>query len=818
MKRFVRRIAAGMLAASLVAGLLFGICLPERKADALAVPAESADKTMYTDKKIKEQVFGEYDVGRGTGIYSEAECSDSTLSYVKDGTYFSAASDYNTCIDERTGVIYQLYDTSYAFNNSRISNLGYAVVLGQHISFTGHEWGGNRVFLNENDSYDQERILQFVKDGTASGKHVIIPDTVEYRGENYKVIAIAEGAFYGNRNIESLDMSACRSLCMKSIHYRNSDGEMKIAFPFKGIGGYAFAYASNLEKVLLPSGIRNSYGNYAVDHEDANKITYYNGLAIKACLFAGTGIASIDLDASAVYWVSYGAFAGCQFLSDVTFSDELTQISSYAFTGCSNLAVLDFTKCKKLQWIYEGAFYKSGLRSVDLSATSVSSLDNYIFMECECLEYVKMPQNLTNIGYRAFYDDAKLKITEDSFPKTLKIINGGAFYNVGKAYDTENPETEPFMVSLSGSATIGEEAFKNAYIGTVEIADDSKEGKCVTIGKEAFAGSCLQKMYTDDYNAIRVKIQDRAFMDCMELNSFFEGSGNRRNFEVEIMELGAGAFQGTSSLQYLCFDDFHVGAIPQMAFAGSGIKGSFSQTAEGIAYTDRIRISDSITEIGERAFYLAEQEETDITLRFYFGEESGLETLDPDIFGHAADNAWNPDISWVVFYCYPCSAAETYAEANGIEYHLLAVKPEPPAEGTDAGTATDSAIGGDGEEKTAVMPPGISASSSISTKEPSKDDSVNEEDERTGSLQTPRIISYKADKKLLTGKAEVKCRVVLKVNKKKYTAAAGIERKFKIKLKKKLKNGDCLKLKGKKNGTASRTVTYKVKKGKIKKK
>lgn len=808
-----------MLAASLVAGLLPGACFPEQRADALAVPDKSADKTMYTDEKIEEQVFGKANVSKGTGIYSGVKCRDSTLSYVKDGTYSCTAFKYKTCIDERTGVIYQLYDTDEVFNDFRVSVPGYAVVLGQHVSFPGYGWGGNRIFLNANDSDDRERVRQFVKDDTASGKNVIIPDTVEYNGKTYDVIAIAEGAFYGNQNMESIDMSACRSLCMDFRFFRNSDGEMKVTFPFGGIQPCAFAYAPDLEKVLLPSGIRDSYGNYTFGHKDSQGYTYYKGLAIRDCLFTGTGITSIDLDASAVYRIAYGAFAGCRDLSDVNFSDELTQIYYYAFAGCSSLAAPDFTKCTKLRSISEGAFYKSGLQAVDLSATSVRSLDNYIFKECERLEYVKMPQNLLFIGKQAFYDDTGLKITGDSFPGKLEEVADSAFYNVGTACDTADTETGPFAVSLSGNVYIGPRAFKNACINTVEIAGDSSDGESVTIGEEAFAGSSLQKIYTDDYNAIRVKIQDRAFMDCAGLVSFFEGDGrDSRNFGVEITELGAGAFRGTSSLQYLCFDDFHAGTVPGMAFAGSGIKGAFEQTGEGVSYTNRIRVSDSVTSIGEKAFYLAEPEETGATLRFYFGEQSVLETLDPDIFGYVAGDTWKPDTSWVVFYCYPGSVAATYAKEKGIECHLLAVKPEPPAEGTGTGTATDSAIGGGESGRTAVTPPAVTASSSISTEVPSGDAGGGGEDERTGSLQAPRITSYKAAKKLLKGKAAAKCRVILKVNRKKYTAVAGSRGNFRMKLKKKLKNGDSMKLKGKKDGVTSKTVAYKMKKGKIKKK
>ncbi|MDE6432757.1 MAG: hypothetical protein K2L07_00835 [Lachnospiraceae bacterium] len=81
-------------------------------------------------------------------------------------------------------------------------------------------------------------------------------------------------------------------------------------------------------------------------------------------------------------------------------------------------------------------------------------------------------------------------------------------------------------------------------------------------------------------------------------------------------------------------------------------------------------------------------------------------------------------------------------------------------------------------------------------------------------LSVPKLKSYKAGSKKITGTAVKGAKVTVKVGKKTYTATAK-KGKFTVKLKSKLKKGTTIKVKATKSGyKASKTVTYKVKKSK----
>lgn len=81
-------------------------------------------------------------------------------------------------------------------------------------------------------------------------------------------------------------------------------------------------------------------------------------------------------------------------------------------------------------------------------------------------------------------------------------------------------------------------------------------------------------------------------------------------------------------------------------------------------------------------------------------------------------------------------------------------------------------------------------------------------------LAAPKLKSYKAGTQKITGTAVKGAKVTVKVGKKTYTATAK-NGKFTIKLKSKLKKGTTIKVRAAKSGyTASKTVTYKVKKAK----
>lgn len=72
------------------------------------------------------------------------------------------------------------------------------------------------------------------------------------------------------------------------------------------------------------------------------------------------------------------------------------------------------------------------LQNIDLSGTKVDLLDTYAFSGCYCLEDVKLPDTLTNIGGGAFANCKALK--KITFPDSLTTIGQYAFMDTGLTY------------------------------------------------------------------------------------------------------------------------------------------------------------------------------------------------------------------------------------------------------------------------------------------------------------------------------------------------------------------------------------------------
>lgn len=114
-------------------------------------------------------------------------------------------------------------------------------------------------------------------------------------------------------------------------------------------------------------------------------------------------------------------FENCTSLSNITLNEGCTTLGNHVFKNCPLAAV---TFPKTLGSIDEWAFEGTKLETVDLSNTQIKKLPNGSFYNCEKLNDVKLPIELTDIGECAFYKSAIASIT---FPSSLQKIDAWAF-------------------------------------------------------------------------------------------------------------------------------------------------------------------------------------------------------------------------------------------------------------------------------------------------------------------------------------------------------------------------------------------------------
>lgn len=157
----------------------------------------------------------------------------------------------------------------------------------------------------------------------------IIPSTVNYDGETYRVSAIAEGAFAHSKVTEIVIPNSVRS-----------------------VGAGAFAYASDLTDVTLPLELEE-----IADH-----------------CFAGTSIVNIAVPES-VKDVGMGAFQDCTKLHTVILPKSLKFIDDFAFDGCHNLYEIYCAASEAPITLGDDTF--GGVKGVDLVVADDETIDTY---------------------------------------------------------------------------------------------------------------------------------------------------------------------------------------------------------------------------------------------------------------------------------------------------------------------------------------------------------------------------------------------------------------------------------------------------------
>ena len=109
-------------------------------------------------------------------------------------------------------------------------------------------------------------------------------------------------------------------------------------------------------------------------------------------------------------------FRSCAALVEVTFLGEVTNLSSYGFSGCSGLKKVNF----------EGGI-------------SITSVGGSTFSNCSSLQSIELPDTVTEFGGSAFYGCSSL--TEFKVPSSLTTLGGKCFQNCSKITRFEFPAT-----------------------------------------------------------------------------------------------------------------------------------------------------------------------------------------------------------------------------------------------------------------------------------------------------------------------------------------------------------------------------------------
>ena len=277
-------------------------------------------------------------------------------------------------------------------------------------------------------SYDNYETGKYGGNYTNYSGFISIPSTVTYNSKTYKVTAVTDHAFYELTSVTSVSLPStitsigtyafadCTSLysinlptSLKTIGYGAFNGciglsSMNIPNGVTTIDSYAFYECKNISSFSIPNTIKtvgyDAFTGTAWYNNQPNGLLYIGHVAYKykGTMPSGTAIELKDETTE----ISGYAFSGCSGLASVTIPNSVTSIGYYAFNGCS------------------------GLSSVNIP-DGVTSIGYYTFNGCSGLTSIIIPNSVTDIGYNAFSGCSGL--TSVIIPNSVTSIGSYAFQN-----------------------------------------------------------------------------------------------------------------------------------------------------------------------------------------------------------------------------------------------------------------------------------------------------------------------------------------------------------------------------------------------------
>lgn len=502
---------------------------------------------------------------------------------------------------------------------------------------------------------------------------VTIPDKIE--GKSVTIIGM--DAFSGNETLKKVVIP---------------DGVTTI------VGG-AFAACPNLESITFPDSVTNVsdfafentkwYENlpdgvvyagkaaigYKGEMPQNTSITLKDGtksittLAFSEC----ENITSVTMPDSLLV-IGDGAFYGCTGITSITIPSGVVTVSSVAFDYCTNLESIEVSSKNANYLSSDGVLMtKNGDTLVkyppakkDASytvANTVKYIGEYSFSDNEALKSVTIPDGVKEIKDGAFLACASLESI--TIPDSVTLILPYALD------DTKWYESQPDGVVYAGKTLYGYKG-EMTEKSTIEIKDGT-----VSINKGAF--SWCEGV---PENLVSVTIPDSvtyigeyAFNDCSNLESI--------TIPDSITYVGAEAFSDTMWYVNLPDGVVYAGkvAIGYKGEMPSNTSVTIKDGTEVICYHAffnlsgliEIKLPDSLTEVGERAFSFCENLKS-VTI------PSSVTTIGEQAFGYTGvmwSNAPMSRIDGFTITGYSGTEAERYANDNGFKFISLGTLKDP---------------------------------------------------------------------------------------------------------------------------------------------
>ena len=423
---------------------------------------------------------------------------------------------------------------------------GVAFALLGTVAAQAYDFERNGIYYNVTNKETRE--VEVTHDGSYYSSYsgnVVIPDSVSYNGDMYRVTGIGEEAFYSCISLTSVDIpDGVTSIGEYAFQDCHSLTSVDIPDGVTSIGEGAFYYCQSLTSVDIPDGV-TSIEQYAF--RDCSSMTSVTiGKGVTSIAFVGcSSLTSIQWNALKCDDFTYSnmPFGDAQGeITEFTFGDSVKHIPSYLCYRMEKLTSVDIPD--GVTSIGEYTFYGcSSLTSVNIG-NGVTSIGEWAFSDCSSLTSVEIGNGVTNIGIYAFYNSG---IYNDK-----SNWEDGVLYISNCLIECQTEKNGEYVIK-DGTKLIASLAFYScSSLTSITIPDE-----VTSIGSYAFYGCSNLTSMTIGEGV--TSIGEYAFQYCRSLTSVTIGEG--------VANIGDHAFNNCNSLSSVVwnaknFKDFTYNETP----------------------------------------------------------------------------------------------------------------------------------------------------------------------------------------------------------------------------------------------------------------
>ena len=429
------------------------------------------------------------------------------------------------------------------------------------------------------------------------------------------VTSIGPYAFYRCSSIASVTIpDSVTSIGYYAFCYCTGLEELTIPISVNAVGSIGssiFLYCTNIEKVTFTPGTGKGY-----DYDDyyASTPWYYSRAVLKEVVIED-GVTSIG----------DRAFYGCTSIASFTIPDSVTSIGDDAFRGCSSLTSIVVAEGNTAYRSVDGVLFSKDMKTLVQYPTgrsddpyvipdSVTSIGSYAFYGCSSLALITTPYSvITSTGSYAFRNCTNIeKVTLT--PGTGKGYDYGNYYDCTPWYYSRAVLKE--VVIEDGVTSIGSDAF----YGCSSLASITIPDSVTSIGSSAFyrCTSLTSVTIPDSVTSIGLhafsgctRLKDIALpisVNAVESNSYPAFSGCTNIEKVTFTPgTGRGYDYGNSSSSsddnYYGYTPWYYSSAALEVIIEDGVTSIGSLAFYGCSSLTSIILPDSVTSIGEYMFY-----------------------------------------------------------------------------------------------------------------------------------------------------------------------------------------------------------------------